>query len=466
MSKIPQEIWDLIEECCASNLIESSVTPMILFNWLQNYPKDKWRLAMKIAAAIEYISETKIYGHFKDRIEELYKLAEEKKVEKVILIPAKASDRAKGIGKSGLHLIYYLEGAKKLLGRDLYEKGQVSNKKDVSNKFMPYQHVKEHIDKSEYLKSNRFLVIFDDYMGSGDQMINFINNEILLGNGTKTEEELEYLKKIKEVKKYILTLFSSEQAYSNVEKNLPDWKIITLKRKKAFNRRKSVFGSEFEMKKVRQFAYDEGKRFRIRNKDKSKGVEKYIPIPMGYGNTQELLVFSYRPPNNTLPIIWGSEYKDSKGKKQKWIPLFPRFVADRISQGKELRKGVTFLLFIAKKFELDEVVLNIDVESDKKYKYITQKELFLWCVIKLRIERHSMPLVCQKLSVSVSEYKEIVKNGVEREMLDEYDNPTQLGRDSYNKLVGYKTYLRGKLGDEFQNPNKTLYIPKYFKGGR
>ena len=57
--------------------------------------------------------------------------------------------------------------------------------------------------------------------------------------------------------------------------------------------------------------------------------EKYGKIlyekhPLGYDNTQALIVFPHNTPNNTLPIIWASERNEAKYSKKIWYPLFER----------------------------------------------------------------------------------------------------------------------------------------------
>lgn len=62
---------------------------------------------------------------------------------------------------------------------------------------------------------------------------------------------------------------------------------------------------------------DPAERDLARQVAEAKGVELERRIPLGYKDTQGLVVFYQSCPNNTLPIFW-SQNRD-------WSPLFPRF---------------------------------------------------------------------------------------------------------------------------------------------
>ena len=61
---------------------------------------------------------------------------------------------------------------------------------------------------------------------------------------------------------------------------------------------------------------DTAERNRGRQVAESKGVMLDGRQPLGYGDTQALIVFSQTCPNNTLPIFWS--------RNGGWSPLFPR----------------------------------------------------------------------------------------------------------------------------------------------
>ena len=61
---------------------------------------------------------------------------------------------------------------------------------------------------------------------------------------------------------------------------------------------------------------DPNTRERAKQIAETKGVILERRQPLGYGNTQALVIFHQSCPNNTLPIFWS--------RNNNWIPLFPR----------------------------------------------------------------------------------------------------------------------------------------------
>ena len=72
-----------------------------------------------------------------------------------------------------------------------------------------------------------------------------------------------------------------------------------------FTDQSEVFSSDSERERAKQITFEYGKKLKQQ--------------PLGYKNSQLLVVFPDNCPNNTLPILW----KESTGKV-KWTPLFKR----------------------------------------------------------------------------------------------------------------------------------------------
>lgn len=425
---------DRIDICCNTNLKASGISPLRVLRWLDNFENQDWDKALTLAENITYISEKEIYAQYNHLIYKLFNYVNED--DKIFLLPSKVQDIKTGLGKSSQLMTYYLTKVIENLPNNMKKKITF-----LANARNAVKYKKE-------LKEKAILVIFDDYIGSGDQIKNFIKNTVF-------KLYANYYSEIKS--KFILSLYVLDKGESNIDINLPEWKIISQSRKKAFSRRGSVFGYEKLMIPIREFAYKYGKQFYINEKDKN-GSYKKISIALGYNNSQEILSFCYRTPNNTLPIIWISA--------ENWYPLFPRFANDIISEAKKFRKESAFLLFKAKHFlEANYSLISGICEKDEIVsKYITQNDILLLCVMRLKNHGGSVASICQKLDIRAFDYEQIISDGIKRGLLDSDESFSEVGKEAYDKILAlndkydYELFWR----DNFEDPNEILYLPKIF----
>ena len=145
------------------------------------------------------------------------------------------------------------------------------------------------------------LVLIDDFSGSGQTLV----------DGLK--EHLDLLRQANSagIRIIIITLVGFEQARDRVERFIHKSGLqadINFcdplgPESKAFSERSTVFPDPIERDRARQVA-------------ESKGVTLEKKHPLGYKDTQALVVFSQSCPNNALPILWS--------RNSGWSPLFPR----------------------------------------------------------------------------------------------------------------------------------------------
>jgi hypothetical protein len=429
-------IHNRIENCCNSNLKASGISPLRFLRWLDNFEKQDWNKALTIAEKITYVSEEEIYAQYKHHLEKLFESVDSNN--QIFLLPSKSIDVTSGIGKSSQLMTYYLKKVIENLPEELVKRITFLSNSSIGKKF------------EKKLQKNAVLVVFDDYVGGGLQIANFIKNVIL-------KNYKQYYSTLNST--YILSLFVSENGETFLSSELPSWNIISQPRKKAFSRRGSVFGYEPRMKEIREFSHKYGKQFFIWSYDKNRNKKK-VSIALGYNNSQELISFCYRTPNNTLPIIWSGA--------NNWYPLFPRFANDIISEAKQFRKETTFLLHKAKLIFKNKHVLitGIPEDSNKSNSFITQNDVLLLCVMRLKKNGANLSSICQKLDIRLYDYEEILKDGINRKLLNKNGNITIEGTTEYN----YIKNLKNKYDSDhywkynFKNPNNVLYIPKKFNG--
>ena len=145
------------------------------------------------------------------------------------------------------------------------------------------------------------LVLIDDFSGTGQTLV----------DGMK--KHLDLLKRVNsegiEIK--LVTLVGFTQARDHVERFIRQNNLVADVRfcdelgpeQQAFSETSAIFPDPAERDRARQVAEEKGVRLETRH-------------PLGYGDTQALVVFHQSCPNNTLPILWSSN--------NSWLPLFPR----------------------------------------------------------------------------------------------------------------------------------------------
>jgi hypothetical protein len=92
--------------------------------------------------------------------------------------------------------------------------------------------------------------------------------------------------------------------------SVPDTMHILHEWDKAFSNNSEIFPDS----RMRELVKELSKRY---------GDKLYHKGPLGYDESQALIVFPHNTPNNTLPIIWAS-HRNEKTIGVPWNPLFER----------------------------------------------------------------------------------------------------------------------------------------------
>lgn len=142
------------------------------------------------------------------------------------------------------------------------------------------------------------IVFFDDMIGSGNQAIEFAKKNL---------QEIR-------VNTYYVSLLAFQKGYENVKSENCFNDVIVRKRLSDEYRCFSPQSQIFTDKEVRE---------RIRKMCETYGQMLYPKYPLGYDDSQALIVFSHSTPNNTLPIIWASP-DNEKTPGVVWKPLWKR----------------------------------------------------------------------------------------------------------------------------------------------
>jgi hypothetical protein len=150
--------------------------------------------------------------------------------------------------------------------------------------------------------SCKALVFVDDFVGTGRSAI-----ESLL----KMREELLDVANTRAIPIFLCAIAGFQQGANAVEQELGRRGVPIHVRiaeplvdaDRAFSNENGIFSDADECEKAKRLASDLGARLEPKH-------------PLGYGDSEALVVFERSCPNNTLPVIWGSS--------NDWIPLFRR----------------------------------------------------------------------------------------------------------------------------------------------
>ncbi len=160
----------------------------------------------------------------------------------------------------------------------------------------------ESIDKVD-LSGIKAVIFFDDIIGSGSQAIRFAKKKL----------------KSVEIDKYYLALLAFDKGLKKLKDTHLFKEIIVAKELteeyKAFSPESEVFSNEEERERLKLMCIKYG--------EKLYPEGKHGEGPLGYDDSQALIIFDHNVPNNTLPIIWASP-NNEKAKGVVWNPLWER----------------------------------------------------------------------------------------------------------------------------------------------
>ncbi len=154
-------------------------------------------------------------------------------------------------------------------------------------------------------KRPKAIVFVDDLVGSSANIQKF---------AAAHDRELRSCEK-KKIKLFHLSFFCFNDNISllkNIFHKVETSRVLT-KANKAFEEENPIFRK------------DKAARLRIKKWCRALGEDLYSKGPLGYDDSQLLIVFRTNTPNNTLPIFWAgiaSESEDQAAKR--WSPVFPR----------------------------------------------------------------------------------------------------------------------------------------------
>jgi len=347
-------------------------------------------------------------------------------------------------GKSGSAMMYFLHktDAFKYKNRIQSTLGHVLNHSyNIVNRS---KELIELINKSH--SNNKVVIMIDDFFGTGDSVIDFYYG---LKNGRRQTSLIDFHSKFQKLPVYPDIKFLSVVAMSSaVEK-------ITRKIHVSTVCCGNVFHKAFDTKKGSVFGY-RGKSVPLRKVIYTYGEQIYNAGPLGYKNSQSLVVFSYGAPNNTLPIIWS---------EQDWQPIFPRFYKHKMEKAKQFRRNTAHHLSLGLAIGIKNIDRFQTGKRDlgwKKFNFVKKTDFLLFSLIKLLRKQRSRIVICQTLGILSDEYDELINKAKQMGILDTNEDLTKEGYMLYYEVV--KQIEKIKKISRASDKQPVMYVPNSFEG--
>ena len=292
INKIPKKLYPRIDVVLNSwgfgdDNTERKKKEVEIDEWFGNFEHSEFENMLLILENIDVVLQPEINSMVDDLSKEL------RKIFNYDFSDVKAYPLGNSPGSSGGNFLYSL-------CKDL----------GLKEDFTPYEHFSK-IDLSQV----EALVFIDDIIGSGNQATRF------------AKEHLSVL----DVDKYYITLFAFDEGLKKVRADAGFTKVIPAK----------TISDEFKAFSPKSKYFTDTDDHDIRERLKSiclhYGEKLYPDHPLGYDDSQSLLVFPHNVPNNTLPIIWGGHESESEPSVI-WKPVWKRKKKSGPTQGKKGKK--------------------------------------------------------------------------------------------------------------------------------
>lgn len=401
-----------------------------VYRWLENFEDDEMDNAIDILEHIMYFRESDIINMLNDTLKMLLD-GWNMKDSVLYILPLGEP------GKSADAMMYY---AHKTLNQE------IKRYKD-SIKFVNYT---SEID-SELCnaKENVYVIMLDDIIGSGGSF-----EEAVTDNNGNIREDWVPILGNKHFKTILVAPVMLESGKNRIAKKFPNVEIMSKETyHKAFEKGQSVIGGYVPLLRLREFCYKCGVLLDANN-------------PLGWKNSQALVVFDHATPNNTLPIIWSNKYV--KPLNRNWFPLFPRsynVVGNRsYSERNDNNRWISMLVDSLYKDKFEEMPFDERRKSLKKY--FTKDNYNLLLLFRMKIAKEPDFRIANTLAITANDLESLYKQGV-GELWDENHVVTPEARKAYEEVE--KLIRIERTHTNWKRPRKVVdkdhvYIPGTFKG--
>lgn len=412
MKTLSKEIEKRIEDIVSVRFY-NRITPYDVIRWLFNFDDEDVELAVQLLEHVIFLRDDDVKGRLYEQILKLPK------------------DRTKHIvplgkpGKSGAAVSYWIHGLMKR--KDL----QSMNFHSSVEAFISYR------NSVAWETLNDAVVYVDDFIGSGGSVVT------ALSSLDKKNVRPEVLSDACSGRLYVVAAIVMDNGYSKITKDISGAVILGDSHYKGFDPHKKVFGSYFKTKAVREMCYKDGEQL-------------YKGCPLGYENTQSLVLMQHSSPNNTVPVLWS----DKQYQGRNWIPLVPRNNLLKIKRAYTDRTSVNRWLSC-----LNKIFVGRSESVDFGLLF-TKSNFNLVFILICLIRRKSEAFIYNTMGISLVEMDRLWQEGIDKKIWDSKHMPTSLALNEYKDAIKRYKLLRDEGMQEFRiwDEKDNIYIPETFRG--
>lgn len=412
MKTLSKEIEKRIDDIVSVRFY-NQITPYDVIRWLFNFDDEDVELAVQLLEHVVFLRDDDVKGRLYEQVMKLPK------------------DRTKHIvplgkpGKSGAAISYWIHGLMKR--NDL----QSMNFHSSVEAFISYR------NSVAWETLNDVVVYVDDFIGSGGSVVDALSLE-------ENIVRPEVLSDASSGRLYVIAAIVMDNGYSKISQDISGAIILGDLHCKGFDPHRKVFGSYFKTKAVREMCYKYGEQL-------------YKDCPLGYKNTQSLVLMQHSSPNNTVPVLWSNNQYQGRN----WIPLVPRNNLLKIKRAYTDRTSVNRWLSCLNK------IFVVRSESVDFGLLFTKSNFNLVFILICLIRRKSEAFIYNAMGISFVEMERLWQEGMDKGIWDSKHNPTSLALNEYKDAMKRYKILRDEGRQEFSlilDEKDNIYIPETFRG--
>ena len=407
MKSLPKELEKRIEKVIAMRFY-NLVTPYNVIRWLFNFDDEDVELAVQLLEHVVYLRDNDIKKRLKDSFQSLpaYKTKH--------IVPLGEP------GKSGAAVSYWIHGMFK-------------------NKARYYSDLERFLDyrNSEEWNPKKNIVVFvDDIVGSGGSVISALSVDEKLRTEVLEEASIGNV--------YIVAAVIMRDGRDYVKSKMPGVNLVGDVQCKGFDPHENLFGSYFKTKNVREMCY-------------KYGIQLYKEHPLGYENTQCLVLMQHSSPNNSIPVLWS----DNEYNGKQWNPLVPRNNFLKVQRAYSDRNTVRRWLACLK-----DIFITPDTDINLKFVFTTEHLNLAFMLICL-LKKKSEAAIVNAMGISYAEMDILWQEGIKKKLWDKQHKPKKFAVERYGETIRMSNILDGndnKHDDMNIDERNYIYIPETFKG--